>query len=176
MKIADCWSGMERLEDRRMLAGNVTAEVVDGVLTIQGDSKGNGIVLDSITRRTGPFRLTGDATTTINGQSGHVDLAAVRDVRISLGSGKNSLEVHGMRLPGKLVIDTGRDRDLVQVETVHVEGAITVRTGGGNDVVEGVGATSGADKKIVTEDGDDIVLINGGRNLRLQVNTGSGDD
>src|SRR5689334_23002896 len=98
MKRVSCWSGMECLESRRMLAGNVTAEVLGGVLTIHGDSKGNGLVLDSITRRTGPFRLSGDATTTINGQSAPVDLAGFSDVKINLGAGKNSLEVHGMRL------------------------------------------------------------------------------
>ena len=173
MKRVNCC--VELLEERRMLAGNVTAEVVGGVLTINGDSKGNGVILDSITRRTGPFRLSGDATTTINGQNAPVDLAGVSDVKINLGAGKNSLEVHGIRLPGKLVIDTGRGGDLVEVQTVQVQGAITVRSGGGNDVVE-VGAISGADKKIVTGDGDDIVLFNGGRNRRLLVNTGSGDD
>src|SRR4051812_39926416 len=125
MKITSGWCGIERLEERRLLAGNVTAEGVGGNFIIEGDSNGNGIVLTAITRRSGPFRLSGDPSTTINGQSGHVDLVGVTgDVRIDLGAGKNSLEMERLRLPGKLVVNTGRSDDVVRAGTVHVDGVI----------------------------------------------------
>jgi hypothetical protein len=175
MKNTDCWIGVERLEERRLLAGNVTAEALDGVLTIQGDSKGNRITLTTSTTG-GQFRI-GGVDTTINGLSGSFDLAGVSgDVLINLGDGKNSLELSDMKLPGNLVIDTGRHGDLVRAQRVPVGGAITVRTGSGNDVVDFQGGSSGGNKRIVTDEGDDIVVIKGGKSLRLLLDTGSGDD
>ncbi|WP_425616820.1 hypothetical protein NA78x_000480 [Anatilimnocola sp. NA78] len=61
---------VEKLEDRSLMAGNVTAAVTGGVLNITGDTADNGITVD-YTLATNSYTVTGTAqggsATTING-------------------------------------------------------------------------------------------------------------
>ncbi len=57
---------LESLEGRAMMTGNVTADVVNGKLEIDGDAAANTIVITQI--GSGEYTIAGDATTTVNGE------------------------------------------------------------------------------------------------------------
>src|SRR5690242_7354278 len=102
--------GIESLESRRVCAGNVTASVVDGTLTVTGDGAANyvdiqesnlgGAVKFVVTGKTfsGQFTAAGDPTisgaaTTIN--NGTVFRGAATKISIDVGGGNDAVVVGG---------------------------------------------------------------------------------
>ena len=110
----------ERLEDKAMLAGDVTVEVVEGNLSIVGDELGNQIVLRA-GDEPGQWIVRGmpDAAgvpTTVNGQSDPLVVEGVEDhIRINLGAGDDRLVVREGRVPGVLAINLGEGNDHLQL-------------------------------------------------------------
>src|SRR5262245_64453517 len=76
--------GLERLESREVLAGNVHAFVSGGNLHIDGDSQANEILIEQSAPKS--FTISSrDGTTTINGQAGPLTFNGVRkNVQINL--------------------------------------------------------------------------------------------
>ena len=99
--------GLERLERRLLLSGNVTVEVVDGNLVITGDDQDNSIDIDQAGLPEGQFRiLRGDLDTTINGIPGPVTAFNVtKDVKIRMGDGNDEVDIVDVSVPRHLVFD-----------------------------------------------------------------------
>ncbi len=107
----------ERLECRRVLAGNVTAALVDGTLTLTGDIFGNGIAIVG-TETPGEVRVTGTPAmpsdqTLVNGQSEPLTFVVTNDIVIDTGGGNDGVEVAKVILRGSLKIEAGDDLDYV---------------------------------------------------------------
>jgi hypothetical protein len=157
--------GFEALEERTVLAGDVTAVIVGDVLQITGDGDGNQIVVkqtesgyvvtpvegsDTMVTSEGPFSgVTGGIYIDLEGGDDYVELrsdisdALAGDITIDMGAGGDTVIVQGtdpvdrLDLAGSLDIDTGADDDQVFVLFLTVGGSLNVTTGDGFDVVSG---------------------------------------
>ncbi|MGE5611529.1 MAG: hypothetical protein ACM359_19925, partial [Bacillota bacterium] len=168
---------IESLEPRQLLSGNVTAWISGASLHVLGDRADNQLVLASDPTSRGGMVLSGNGTT-INGQGNAFPLTnAVRDVRIYLGDGDDSIEISNVNLSRNLMIFANNGADQVVLNTVQVNGNLTIDTAQDNDTVDLVQTTvngrttvnTGADTDIFTADGSTF------RRLFL-LNVGSGDD
>jgi hypothetical protein len=107
--------GLESLEARRVMAGNVTAAVVGGDLVITGDGAANEVRIHQVLGRLVVEGLNG---TKING--GNKDkFGANTDVRVDLNGGLDKLTVdHGT--PLLFDTDIGGSLEIDEVETVRL--------------------------------------------------------
>src|SRR5688572_22685435 len=80
---------LESLENRALLAGNVSVSVDGNVLTIVGDDRGNGVSIQQLDHNR--FFVTGFAlngsNTTINGQLNGRIVQGVRHIDVDLNAG-----------------------------------------------------------------------------------------
>jgi large repetitive protein len=136
---------LERLEDRTLLSGNVTATVTSGGnLLVVGDSKGNQIAIQTTS---GALQVSSlDGTTTINGGSGpFTPTGFTGDVDVFMRQGADVVDVGGSgdvtSLPHNLVIDTGTGNDTVAVENASIGGNLAIFGGAGSDTFT-VGSSS----------------------------------
>src|SRR5687767_1367977 len=89
---------VEQLETRRVMAGNILAEVIDGTLFIDGDDLANGIAIQG-TENPGEVRLipvpavAGDVTY-LNDQTGHLTFEFTEDIVIRMGGGNDGVELN----------------------------------------------------------------------------------
>jgi hypothetical protein len=101
----------ERLEARQMLAGNVTAELVDGDLIVTGDAADNRIRI--YMNAFGETKLFGDGTIVNGVPDGTFDLTHLTgDVVARLGDGNDVVNFEG-GFPGAVVIEGGNGNDHV---------------------------------------------------------------
>lgn len=138
--------GMEHLERREVLSGNVVARVVNGEIRVTGDSKNNFIQVTELPGTDGTaktFRLNGlpfdgnfnpdgtpkpgNSPTTINGSTEAVTLVSSLDsILTSLGDGNDVILLgSGGGVGGtlsKLSIDTGNGHDYAQVLNYNIYG------------------------------------------------------
>ena len=174
--------GIEKLENRDLMAGNVTASVRGGILEIMGDTVDNGVAV-AYNATTQKFEVSGLATaggaTKINGfdtsVTGNVQsFGGVTHVRVRTGAGD----------------------DLVQLGTaanpnVDINGWLNIQTGAGNDTViagQAGGAVGGVDAvamsvdvashvAIYTDIGNDVIkLANFHTDRNMTINMAAGDD
>ena len=128
---------LERLEDRTLLSGNVSATVTaGGNLLVIGDSKANQITIQDTS---GVLQVSSlDGTTTINGGSGpFIATGFTHDVDVFMNRGDDVVHVGGSgpvtSLPNNLVIDTGPGNDTVDVENTSIGGNLLLFGGAGSD-------------------------------------------
>src|SRR6478609_5229089 len=119
--------GVERLESRIVLAGNVSATVRGGNLQLTGDTLGNEIAIEQSALKS--FTISSrDGITTINGQAGPLTFNGVKkNLSISLGRGDDVVELAGsgdssLRVSNRLNISTGAGNDQVLMNHVHAIG------------------------------------------------------
>jgi xanthine dehydrogenase YagS FAD-binding subunit len=132
--------GLEQLERREVLAGNVTASIRGGDLFVTGDNQGNDITI----MRSGGSGITivGNGTT-VNGQA-EVTLGNYRrNAVVNLNGGDDTVTFKStfdslFTILGNLNVTTGNSNDLVQAGT---GGTLAVL---GNAVID-VGASAGVD-------------------------------
>lgn len=175
--------GVENLESRALLAGDVLASVVWGSLKIQGDADANQIAITDLGG--GVIRVEGLDDTTINGKTEAQEFAAVRfGVKAELFEGDDAVSFEGNSahpLP-QVSIETHGGDDTIAVDHVF-SGLLKVGSGDGNDVVKVLDVTSGL---VFIETGlnDDLVQL-GDSSVRsdatiraalLKIETGAGDD
>ena len=107
----------ESLENRRMMAGLVTARVSGGTLEVKGDFFSNAI---TITPGALPFevKVTGIndnnlLPTTVNGVvNGAITFKnVIHGMSVNLGDGNNILNVNGVSIFGKVNLKTGKGVD-----------------------------------------------------------------
>jgi len=172
----------EGLENRALLAGNVTASVSGGTLTITGDAGGNGVSVQEISAGrywvTG-FNVSGGATT-VNGQNGQIVSGVTNDINVDLNGGDDVFVMANRaerradlasRLSGgtagPITASPETPSASVDVGRTRVPGNLTINTDEGNDGV-GTAAIVGSDDikgfdyggiaNIITGDDNDRVI------------------
>ncbi|MBS0203648.1 MAG: LEPR-XLL domain-containing protein [Planctomycetes bacterium] len=151
-------SGFEALEDRILLAGDVSAVLQGSTLYIVGDSAGNDVNIgqDDL----GNITVQGADGTSINHDSSGNPLAfsGVKNISVFLDGGDDRLIIGGedeaaetdvtsaeeegdeegpkLSLAGSLTVLTGSGDDVVRMSFTQVQGNVTILTDGGNDAVD----------------------------------------
>lgn len=92
--------GIEGLELRALMAGDVTATVTAGVLEIIGDSKGNSVQI----RQSGTEWRVQGISTTVNGSRSAQFFSGVTDITVNLQGGNDIVQVTDGTLTGALEI------------------------------------------------------------------------
>ena len=195
----------ESLEQRQLLAGDVSVNVVDGNLMIEGDEFDNKIMITAGTEAD-TLVITGlDGTNLLEeGQPAvsEVTVAGVHGATVELGEGDDLIAIVGAELRGKIAIDTGAGEDRVLVGTggdaaelvgqlpedlaVEVRGSLRIDSGGDNDQISVDDAIVRGRLGINAGEGDDVVSLGAATDddvsARLQsrggvgVHLGDGDD
>jgi hypothetical protein len=176
---------IESLENRQLLAGDVSVSVVAGQLFITGDSLVNDIELSS-TGVAGQFRIASGtfSPTTINGGAGPLIVGGVTShAFINLGDGNNQLIVNSnpaaMAFPGNLRIDMTAGWDNLQVRganNVSVAGLAEVNSGDGVNVMYMERFYCGGLNMTLGSSIDHLTLNSGAVGGHVAINTGAEDD
>lgn len=156
---------LESLENRNLMAGDVTVQVFGGSLMISGDEASNGIALSS-TEVEGQFVVSGlDAggeETTINGESTPLVVEGVdRNVRIRMGRGDDVVRAPNLDVAGSVSVRTGMGDDVVRIGEADADEAVA-------DIGRGLFIRLG--------DGDDRATVANTSARWLRINGGSGDN
>jgi hypothetical protein len=137
--------GVEPLEDRRLMAGDITAQVTNGSLIINETAVARGQASDiSIMRMdNGDVRVSANPKTGghVNGQA-FVDFhkLSTPSLSVNLGDGADKLQITNMAF-NKVDIAMGEitsivgDNDVVTISGVTTRGQMNITTGDGNDAV-----------------------------------------
>lgn len=163
----------EQLEDRTVPSGNVTANVVGGMLRIDGDTQHNQLMVTG--QEDGRAIITPLGDTTLNGGRGPITLGGiVFAYDVKLGEGNDFLWVSGTQEDIGLFVDMGGGNDGLTVDFASHTGTTALFTGGGNDVVSvGMGKFEGL-TIFDTGAGDDQIVIGGGEFNSVMFNGGAG--
>ncbi|HLJ97909.1 MAG TPA: hypothetical protein VKU02_32400 [Gemmataceae bacterium] len=102
---------IERLEDRALLSGNITATSNNGVLSILGDTGNNDVEIS----QSGPAIVVASMTSTINGQSNPVSFTNVNSIQVQFLDGVDSVSINGIHIPGALSVTEGTGPDTLMV-------------------------------------------------------------
>jgi len=142
--------GLETLEDRLALSGNVTVSVSGGSLRITGDNNANGVMITQAPGVYGytitgvssdPTGVAGD-TTTVNGQTSVTVYGVRENFDIRLRGGNDFLFLNGapggvvnrVVVPDQLLVDAGDGNDRVQLSNTWVSSQTAINLGNGNDM------------------------------------------
>lgn len=138
---------LESLERRQLLAGNLTAALLSGQLSILGDQAANGLAIVQLPSSSLPgappsatLWLKPDATTRLNGQAPGVGLVVqgvTGGVSASLGEGADLLNVTGRAGTSlaSMSLDLGGGNDDVTIKGVKILQNVALHSSGGSDVV-----------------------------------------
>ncbi len=123
----------EQLESRRNPAGNVTAFMSGGRLTLLGDAADNSVSIQQ--NAAGDLFLFGLNGTAINGQSAvYVGRGTISGLVVDTGQGNDYVEILGVATPGLVWVTTGDGSDGIFVGSVSA-GQLHLDTQGGDDGV-----------------------------------------
>jgi cyclophilin family peptidyl-prolyl cis-trans isomerase len=168
----------EQLEQRTLLAGNLTAQLVGQTAFLSGDSANNSmeILVDN-----GNVVLRGLDNTTINGATSELVIttgsSAMGDLITSLGTGNDRLVVNGVTINGNVTVDGGAGDDQIGVINSTVNGRATLNGNAGADTVSLQTSTViGAVRVNGGDDADMIVLSTAALSGRLRVSGGRSND
>jgi hypothetical protein len=152
---------LESLENRRLLAGNVTAALVGGTLVITGDNKANDFQVIAGFSDTTVVGLNG---TRING-NGPAVFGGFPDLRIDTGNGDDKvdlIDIYGFGGQDANVA-TGNGQDTVIIRALAIDssiGTLNIDTGNGDDLVD-ISNTTLGDANIRLGNGDDTLKLSG---------------
>ncbi len=163
------------LEPRKMLAGDVTATVNDGLLQIIGDAEGNEIIVAGRPDGTATVFAVGD--TTINGSSDpFIVTTQLDDVDVRLNAGDDNATIQGLVLSQSLRVRTGVGDDTTFVHHSEIQ-RFEQFAGDGDDTLEFNNLYSRGSIVISGENNDDVVSItNMAAGSTATVETGNGVD
>ena len=122
---------------------DVTVKVKGKNLIVEGENGDCDLtiaVLDG-----GDYIVRPGADTTVNGKQGELEISAPGDVRISMGAGKDRLQIvsgyggsdYG-ELPRNVTIDMGPDDDYLLMDFLEIKGSLKVRMGKDRGALETV--------------------------------------
>ncbi|MCA9097411.1 MAG: hypothetical protein KDA36_03460 [Planctomycetaceae bacterium] len=190
-------SAVMRLEDRTLLAGNVTAAITGGNLVIQGDDLSNTITIEP-TANAGEFKITGTGTT-VNGAANVTLGGLTGDIIAQMGDGNDQVQLstsgtQDITLPGAIRGEMGEGNNVFKVFTLgasnlKVSGDATFTSGAGNDnyIFQSLGIgsdlTFDANVSVTAGEGTNGTTLETSNNnsrvdvgLKLTVKGGSGSD
>jgi hypothetical protein len=157
--------GFQHLENRYMMAGNVTATLANHSLSLTGDIGGNQIEIDQIGAN--QFAVNGQNGTTVNGKASQT-FNVTGDINAVFKAGDDLLLFEGgksnggyMTLPGSLNVDLGDGKNGLEMAKTYLNGNLSV-TGG-----------TGADSVNLQFGGVGLGTFNGGNN-DCSINLGAG--
>jgi len=117
-------------------SGSVRAQLASGLLDIQGDALDNNIRIERGSTADS-LRVTGMHGTRINGQSLGQEFSGVRDLRITLDKGDDTVRLIELTWNGEFELDTGHGDDFVALEAVQFSGTHHwINSGKGSDWFE----------------------------------------
>ena len=153
----------ESLERRAMLAGNVLASLSGGLLRLTGDARSNSVEV-LVDGATGDLEVRGLAGTTVNGATVFSAAAAAPEsLRLSMGSGADSVRVAGVggpaEFPGVALVDLGHGDDDFSMADAAFGRWVTVRGGRGDDAVRLNSLAVGRDLHVSGGFGNDVVSV-----------------
>jgi hypothetical protein len=170
----------ERLENRTLLAGNVTTNFVGGLLTLTGDAAANSIQLTQLSN--GDWRVKGIGTK-INGTNSVPKFTGVTDITTELKASNDTVSITKGTITGELDVDDGApnggndtvllnkfnvggvDLDLADgndtavVTNCQVAEVLDFDMGKGNDVVQ-LSNSSADDLDVDGNVGNDVAVVN----------------
>jgi hypothetical protein len=173
----------ESLEDRRLLAGDVTARIVNGDLEIRGDNADNGITITA-GATAGSVVITGinagGAATNVNGTAnGAVTLSGLTDdFKIKMRGGNDSVTITGpLSVPDDAEIEGGDGNDTFTISNLTIGDSLEMELGDGDDTATLTSVTvSDDDAEIEASRGTDNVTIINSIFEELEVEMGRGND
>lgn len=179
----------ERLEDRRLLAGNVTAQIIKGDLVIRGDDFDNGIAITAGSVA-GTIVVTGvsagGAATNVNGTAnGAVTLSGFSDdFKIKMKGGNDTVTITSLTVRDSLKLKLGKGNDTATLTSVTVLEDAKIKANFGDDrvtitnsVFEELGVKLGRDNDVLSITGttvNDRTKLKGGRGANV-LTLGSGN-
>ncbi len=154
--------GVETLEPRLLMSGNVVVTMADGDVLVRGDRADNAVIADQDGLPAGQLRIRGADGTTINGQAEVILDDVLGAVTMRLRGGADTVTLDGVTLPGDLTVLGGRGDNAVVLTDVDIAGDVTVRNRRGTDTFELTGASRiGDDLTIDNRSGGAITTIAG---------------
>jgi hypothetical protein len=176
--------GVENLEARRVMAGNVFVMHGNNTLNIFGDTNDNQIVLTEVSP--GTVRVTGLYNTTINGRYGTFDFKNPSDnLNIIMGRGGDYVGIGSFTAPasrfGTVSVSTGADRDNVVVQNTVAYGRAWSSFNLGDEYENDVDyftmdRCNFQSTAISSGGGDDWLYAEGNNVTTMVVNAGAGRD
>jgi hypothetical protein len=175
-------NGIERLEDRSVLNGTVTATGAGGTLILTGDAENNAISVIQVSKNSdgsGAIIRVTDAGTKINnldtGKTGTTFTFgsgagnSITSIDIELAGGRDTLTFANTTVTGSITVNmddqdsggTGDGNDVLATANVHsTSDVITIGLGNGTNVATLVNVSSGSDFTLTGGDGRDVVALN----------------
>jgi hypothetical protein len=179
----------ERLEDRQLMAGDVTAQIIKGDLVIRGDDFDNGITITAGSVA-GTIVVTGvsagGAATRVNGTAnGAVTLAGFTDdFKIKMKGGNDTVAITSLTVRDSFKLKLGKGNDTATLTSVTVADDAKITGKRGNDsvtitnsVFEELGVKMGRDNDVLSIAGTtvhDKTKLKGGRGAN-SLATGAGN-
>jgi hypothetical protein len=180
---------LELLEDRRLLAGDVTAQIVRGDLVIRGDNADNGITITAGSVA-GTIVVSGvsagGAATNVNGTAnGTVTLSGFTDdFKVKMKGGNDTVTINGVTIRDSLKLKLGKGNDTATLASVTVLDDAKIKAKRGDDsvaitnsVFEELGVKMGRDNDALSIGGTtvrDKTKLKGGKGAN-SLTTGSGN-
>ena len=118
--------GLEPLESRLLMAGDVSVSVSGGDLLISGDGDDNQIL---IVESGGTFDVLGQAGTTVNGGEDITGLAG--DILIDMDRGDDRVVISGVDFDGNIIVDGGVGGNEFRLSNANIGGDVSVENGTG---------------------------------------------
>ncbi len=156
---------VEKLEDRSLMAGNVTAVVTGGLLVITGDTADNGVTID-YNQTTNAYSVigttpTGSTATTINSldtsvvANAQIFTTVTKGIRIAMNAGNDNVAFGSVTstsfvVDGFVDIDMGAGNDTLTIgrngnavggvapleNEVNIGASLAIKLGAGNDTLD----------------------------------------
>jgi len=178
--------GFETLEQRQLMAGDVSMAIVDGDLEITGPAKSVDLQINDFI---GYYKVEGLNGTTVNGQNyQYIHNSWVDDVVIDLpgisGSARiqngSSLNIVGIDVSGDLQIGMSDSHDELSMTGIEVEQTVEIGTFDGDDEIDFGGKNGNfnvveRDLRIFSGSGYDAVNIIGTNVVKDDVKIEAGD-
>lgn len=132
-----CRLGVEQLESRVLMAGDLSVAFSQGSLIINGDDQANGLQIVA-----GPVAgtvqvqglLEGGANTTLNHQRGPLVFSTPSNIVVALGDGNDNFQMQNVRSCGALRVGLGGGNDKADFSGTSM-GSMNVDTGIGRDTL-----------------------------------------
>lgn len=152
--------GIESLERRLLMAGDVTAALKGGWLVVTGDAEANQVLIQNPSP--GEYSVTGADGTTV---SGSPVTGVTKGVKVNLKDGDDTVAIVGtgggtFEATGDVKVSTGKGNDRILVAGLQADGKVTLNSG--NATGEGAG--------------DQVLVTDSEVGKNLSVKTGSGHD
>lgn len=176
----------ERLEQRQLLAGNISAAMKGSTLTLSGDAESNGIIINETAD--GAFVVDGIGTS-INGVFGIAVFDGVKNIKVDLKDGDDSFYFSGQNQTslGRVSIKLGDGNDgspgifygdqfLSGISGMRVN-TLSLDCGNGDDAIDI--STSQISKSLKIKGGngnDNISLLSNVITGKTSAKMGNGDD